>query len=239
VSTAWRPLAALLASRAGALTGHRLLLFAVPWLIVTTGSLNQAGAVALCHTLPYVLMQGLSGPLLDRIAPARIAGAGDLTGALAVAVLAAAQPPPLWLLMAAMAVVGAADGPATAAKTTLLPDVTLAARQPSDRGQALAIAAERAANTAGPALAGLLVSLYGTSRTLWLAAFLFIVASALARRTHLAHRRAGTAEQGSYLRQLWTGVRVVGRDRPLRAITTMYAITNALDYGLVVLLVPL
>jgi MFS family permease len=234
----WRPLAALLVSRSGALTGHRLLMLAVPWLVITTGTLTEAGTVALCHTLPYVIMQGLSGPLLDRIPPARVAAGGDLIGAAAVATLAAAGTPPLWLLMTAMAVVGAADGPAAAAKNVLLPDVTVAARQPSDRGQALAVVAERAASTLGPALAGLLISLYGTSRTLWLASLLFTVASTFVWRIRFANRRAVAAEPGSYLRQLWSGVRVVFRDRPLRAITIMYIVTNCLDSGLIVILIP-
>ncbi|MEU8658461.1 MFS transporter [Actinoplanes philippinensis] len=240
MTRAWRPLAALLVSRCGALAGHRLLMLAVPWLVISTGTLTEAGTVALCHTLPYVIMQGLSGPLLDRIPPARIAAGGDLIGAAAVATLAAAGTPPLWLLMTAMAVVGAADGPAAAAKNVLLPDVTVAARQPSDRGQALAVVAERAASTLGPAVAGLLISLYGTSRTLWLASLLFSVASALAWRIRLADRRAAASEPDtSYLRQLWAGVRVVFRDRPLRAITIMYIFTNCLDSGLIVILIPL
>ena len=76
MSRSWRPPAALLLSLAGALTGHRLLLLAAPWLVVTTGSLTEAGTVALCHTLPYAIMQGLSGPLLDRIPPAWVAAGG-------------------------------------------------------------------------------------------------------------------------------------------------------------------
>jgi MFS family permease len=239
VTGAWRPLAALLVSRSGAVTGHRLLMLAVPWLVITTGTLTEAGTVALCHTLPYVIMQGLSGPLLDRVPPAQVAAGGDLIGAAAVATLAATGTPPLWLLMTAMAVVGAADGPAAAAKNVLLPDVTVAARQPSDRGQALAVVAERAASTLGPAAAGLLISLYGTSRTLWLASLLFSVASALVWRIRLAERRAVASEPNSYLQQLWAGVRVVFRDRPLRAITIMYIVTNCLDSGLIVILIPL
>jgi hypothetical protein len=228
-SGSWRPLVDLLVSRAGALTGHRLLLLAVPWLIITTGTLTEAGTVALCHTLPYVIMQGLAGPLLDRVPAARVAAWGDLIGAAAVGLLAVAGSPPLWLLMATMAVVGAADGPASAAKNAVLPDVTLAAGQPPDRGQALAVVAERAASTLGPALAGVLIGLYGTSRTLWLAALLFTAASAFAWRIRRAARPPVTTEPGSYLRQLWAGVRAVSADRPLRAITIMYVVTNALD----------
>ncbi|BEL12917.1 MFS transporter [Actinoplanes sichuanensis] len=239
MTRAWRPLAALLVSRSGALTGHRLLMLAVPWLVITTGTLTEAGTVALSHTLPYVIMQGLSGPLLDRVPAARVAAGGDLIGAAAVATLAAAGTPPLWLLMTAMAVVGAADGPAAAAKNVLLPDVTVAARQPSDRGQALAVVAESAASTLGPAVAGVLISLYGTSRTLWLVSLLFSVASALAWRIRVADRRTVASKPDSYLRQLWAGVRVVFRDRPLRAITVMYVVTNCLDSGLIVILIPL
>jgi MFS family permease len=238
-SGSWWPLVALLISRAGALTGHRLLLLAVPWLIITTGTLREAGTVALCHTLPYVIMQGLSGPLLDRVPAARVAGWGDLIGAAAIGLLAVAGSPPLWLLMAAMAVVGAADGPASAAKNAVLPDVTLAAGQPQDRGQALAVVAERTASTLGPALAGVLIGLYGTSRTLWLAALLFTAASALAWRIRRAARPPVTTEPGSYMRQFWAGVRAVSADRPLRAITIMYVVTNALDHGLLVVCVPL
>jgi MFS family permease len=51
----------------------------------------------------------------------------------------------------------------------------------------------------------------------------------------LERRTAGFAVTG----QLWAGIRVVHRDRPLRAITIMYVATNCLDNGLVVMLIPL
>jgi MFS family permease len=197
------PLAGLIGSQATALTANRMLIIMVPWLALS-GSNNpaHAGLVGICHTAPYVLTQILSGPVIDRIGPRKVAAGGDLISALAITVLAATNGLPLWLLAIAMAAVGAADGPAATAKSVWLPAATIAAGKPIEYGAGLATAVERGATTVGPIAAGLLLTGSG-EHVLWLVAALFAAAATvtLINGGQLPRR----ATKDGYLRQLQQG----------------------------------
>ncbi|MGH3680807.1 MAG: MFS transporter, partial [Natronosporangium sp.] len=138
---AWRGLVGVLAAQAVAWTGTRLSALALPWFVLTTtGSATQAGLVVLAQMGPYVVVQALAGPLIDRIGPRRISVTCDLVAAGAMAMIPLmylAGALPLWALLALIAVVGSADGPANAAKTVFIPEVTRAARVPLERGTGL------------------------------------------------------------------------------------------------------
>jgi hypothetical protein len=72
-------LGALLASAACVLTAQRILLVAVPWLVLTeTGSAAATGLVSAAQVTPVLLAKVFGGPLLDRVGGARFAVAGDL-----------------------------------------------------------------------------------------------------------------------------------------------------------------
>lgn len=163
----WRGLVGVLAAQAAAWTGTRLSAIALPWFVLTsTGSAVQTGAVVFAQMGPYVVVQALAGPLIDRIGPRRISITGDVvaTAALAmVPLLYLAGTLPLWALMGLVAVVGAADGPSNAAKGVFLPEVTRSAGVPLERGTGLAGAIERLASTLGPAAGGLVVAAVGGS----------------------------------------------------------------------------
>src|SRR5262249_17721190 len=74
-----RGLIGVLSADFAALSASRLLSIAVPWFVLTTtGSAVQTGLIAFCQITPFAVAQTLSGPLIDRIGPRRIAVAGDL-----------------------------------------------------------------------------------------------------------------------------------------------------------------
>jgi MFS family permease len=74
-----RGLIGVLSADFAALSANRLLSIAVPWFVLTTtGSATKTGLIAFCQITPFVIAQALSGPLIDRIGPRRIAIAGDL-----------------------------------------------------------------------------------------------------------------------------------------------------------------
>ncbi|GLY02683.1 MULTISPECIES: MFS transporter [Actinoplanes] len=230
-------LVAVLGAQACALSAARMLLIAVPWLVLTsTGSPAQTGLVALCQTLPYVGMQIATGPLMDRIGPRRVAIAGDMISAVAMVLLAAAGSAPMWMLMVVMAIVGSADGPANAAKSILLPTATAAAGQPLERGTGLATAVERAATAGGPALAGLLIASYGAPHTLWLTAALLASASLIS--SMIRTDPAPPESDGNYFQRLRQGAAHLHQERSLRALTVMFVITNFLDQAFLTILLP-
>jgi MFS family permease len=238
MTTPKRSLAGLLLAHSGALTANRILLVALPWLVLTaTGSPTWTGVIAGCHTVPFVLAQAVSGPLLDRAGARWASSLGDLTSAAALAVLVATDRPPLWLIAGVALVLGAADGPAAAAKTVLLPGVTTAAGQPLERGAGIATAVERAATAAGPALAALLIATHDVRTALLAAAALLSVAAVLG--TVVPDRqRARPAPAESYPRRLRTGAAFLHTDTSLRAILAMVVVTNFVDQAFLAVLLP-
>jgi MFS family permease len=228
-------LAGLLVAMACALTGHRMLLVAVPWLVLSrTGSATQTGLVALAQAVPYLLTQVLAGPVIDRIGPRRMIIACTATSAVALLSLAVKPSAPIAVIAALMAVIGAADGPSTAAKATAAPAV-LKPGQPIERVTSLTIAVERTATTTGPALAGLLITTIGGPRSLYVTAALFAAAALAGTRLPHAHPKL---PGGSYLREFGEGIAFWRTDRTLRAISAMYLLGNLLDEALLTVLLP-
>ncbi len=72
------------------ISGTRLSTIAIPWLVLTTtGSPVLTGVVAMAEMLPYVVAKALSGPLIDRIGPKRLAIGCDLASVLVVGLVPA------------------------------------------------------------------------------------------------------------------------------------------------------
>ncbi|WP_328718070.1 MFS transporter [Streptomyces sp. NBC_00247] len=241
-----RGLFGMLSANAAALSANRVLSVALPWFVLTTtGSVGKTGLVAFCQIVPYVIAQALSGPLIDRIGPKRISVAGDLLSTVAMTVaplLYLTGNLPFGLLLALLAVVGAADGPANGAKGLFVPSATRAARVPIERGTGLSAAVERTATTVGPALAGVVVTAFGSLYALWVTAALFAI-SALVVSTTLTdpvpepHEKP-VEDSGGYFAQLRQGAEFLRDAKLLRSIIGMLAVTNLLDQAFMSVLLP-
>ncbi|WP_299539367.1 MFS transporter [uncultured Streptomyces sp.] len=241
-----RGLFGMLSANAAALSANRVLSVALPWFVLTTtGSVGKTGLVAFCQIVPYVIAQALAGPLIDRIGPKRISVVGDLlsTAAMVTApLLHLSGNLPFGLLLGLLAVVGAADGPANGAKGLFVPAATRAARVPLERGTGLSAAVERTATTIGPALAGVVVTAFGSLYALWVTAALFAV-SALVVSTTLSDpvpepHEAQVEESGGYFSQLRQGAAFLKDAKLLRSIVGMLAVTNLLDQAFMAVLLP-
>ncbi|HEV2637456.1 MAG TPA: MFS transporter [Actinocrinis sp.] len=241
-----RGLVSLLAAYGSALTANRVLAVAMPWFVLTTtGSITKTGLVAFCQVLPYVIFQALSGPLIDRIGPKRISVTGDL-----VSTTATALAPLLYLagmlsfpvLLGLMAVVGMADGPANGAKGLFVPSATRKARVPIERGTGLSTVVERSATTVGPAIAGVVVALFGSVFAFWATAALFalsalIVSATLTDPVPEPHERPVT-QDAPYLTRLREGADFLRGAGLLRSIVVMLAMSNLLDQAFMSVLLP-
>jgi MFS family permease len=241
VGVSRRPLAGVLVAQACTLSASRILALAVPWLLLTATddpaeAALHAGVVVFCQTAPYALTQLLAGPLLDRYGPRRISIAGDLVSAALLAVLALSPAAPVWLIAVVLAGVGAADGPATAAKRLLIPVAASAAGQPLTRGAGLATALERAATAFGPAIAGWLVAVAGGAPALWVTAALLGAAAPIATITFVNPPR--DREAHGYAARLREGARFLRRHTGLRSLAVMFTVTNLLDQALISVLLP-
>ncbi len=239
----WRGLAGVLAAQAVAWTGTRVSAIALPWFVLTTtGSVVQTGIIAFVEMAPYVVCQALLGPVIDRAGPRRISIAGDLISMAAVAMvplLYAADALPIVALWALVAIAGASRGPSDAAKTVFIPAVTQAARIPLERGTGLSGSIERLASTIGPAAAGLVVAVVGAPYALVITATVFGLGAAIVAATAPREPGRPAAEPGvGYFARLRDGAAFLRRERLLRSMAGMVAVTNLLDAAWSSVLLP-
>ncbi|MFC9065513.1 MULTISPECIES: MFS transporter [Streptomyces] len=244
-----RPLAGLLGAVAVSQTGTKISTIALPWFVLTTtGSAVQTGLVALFEMAPYVLLKGLSGPVIDRIGPRRVSWTMDLVSAvpaLLIPLLHAAGALSLPVLLALVAVIGAARGPGDLAKQVMVPEAAERCRVPLERATGLSGTTERLSATIGPGAAGLLVALIGSMSALFVIAGCFaagslIIAATLPRAMGRPHRDpdgAGDDDLG-YWARLGQGFGVVRGDPLLLSIALMIAVTNLLDAAFMQVMLP-
>jgi MFS family permease len=158
---------------------------------------------------------------------------GDLVSMFAVAtipVLFAADLLSIGLLLAIVGVVGAFRGPSDAAKSVFIPAMTDEARVPLERGTGLAGTIERLSSTVGPAVAGVLVAALGGPYALGITAVLFGLGAVVIAWATPGYRAPVSGEPAErYWSRLKAGASFVRRERLLRSIVGMVAVTNLLD----------
>jgi MFS family permease len=242
-----RGLWAFLASEVVSVTGTRMSMVAIPWFVlVTTGSAALTGLVAFAETLPYVVVLGLGGPLVDRWGARRVAVLSDVVAAVlvgAVPLLHLVGRLPLGVLMLLVAVAGAVRGLGTATYV-LMPGLADQARMPIERATGLHDGMNRVAGMVGLPLAGVLMAVWSAPVVLLLDAASFLVAGLLiALFVDRAAEPAADAtseheEKVGYVAELREGFAFLRGDRLLVAIALMVLVTNLLDQAYSVVLVP-
>ncbi|WMT86619.1 MFS transporter [Pelagibacterium sp. 26DY04] len=224
------------------ISGTRLSMIAIPWLVLTmTGDPVLTGVVAFAEMAPYVIAKALGGPLLDRLGARRVSIVGDFASVgvvAAVPVLDHFELLAVPLLIALMAILGALRGPADAAKQAMIPSVAREGKLPLERVTGIMGTIERLASTIGAAAAGALVAVIGPAQALAFNGICLAVAAIVL----LAGTRSTTiAEAGvpqSYGRQFAEGFDFLRKDAVLVGIAVMVALTNFIDQAFGVVLVP-
>lgn len=228
----------LLTAHAISMLGTCMSFLAVPWFVlVATGSATTTGLVACAELLPYVLVQGLGGPLVDRIGPWRMSVLTDLVAALAMGLVPACHALGLLslpLLIAAVAVAGAFRGAGDIARRVLLPRVS---RLALDRASGLYDGAGRLAGLIGGPLAGALIAVSSAPTVLAIDAGTFL-ASALLIGSLSSPVRETPPESGAYWALLRQGFDYIRKDRLLLGIVAMIVVTNLLDQAYASVLLP-
>jgi len=249
VSARRTPLWGYLTAQAVSITGTRLSMIAIPWFVLTTtGSATRTGLVAFAEMAPLVLLQFLSGPLIDRLGARRVAVTCDWGSALVVGTVPLLHQLDLLTfpaLLALVAVAGALRGPGDAARHAMLPLLVEQSHLPTERVTGLDGTVERTASLAGAAIAGGVVAAVGGADALVVDAASFLVSAVvlvattrgLATATPAAEARSPSGVRG-YLRELREGWTFTRRDPVLMGIAVMVAVTNLLDQAWSVVLVP-
>lgn len=245
MSTSRRPFVALVLAEIFSLSGTRLSMIAIPWLVLTTtGDPMMTGIVAFAEMLPYVIAKALGGPLIDRIGARTISITSDLGSLAAVAmipVLHLTGTLSILTLMPLVVVMGTLRGPADAAKQAMVPGVANVGQLPLERVTGTMGTVERLATTIGAAAAGALVALIGPALALGVNAATF-GASALTVSAGIHHELDNQADEAenseSYLTQFREGWLFLRRDAVLVGIVVMVASTNFLDQAFTTVLMP-
>ncbi|MGO6847813.1 MFS transporter [Rhizobium ruizarguesonis] len=251
------PFLALAAAETLSLSGTRLSTIAIPWLVLsTTGSPVLTGLTAMMEMLPYVAAKALSGPLIDRVGPKRIAVVCDTASVAVVGLVPLLDLFGLLdmpLLLPVVFAMGVLRGPSDAAKQAMVPDIATLAAMPLERVTGVVGAIERLASTAGAAGAGALIGLIGPGQALVVNAVTFAAAALIVgvgipglRRVPEPRgmpepRGAPEARPGgmsSYFSDLREGWRFLRGDAVLVSIVTMVATTNLLDQAYHAVLLP-
>jgi MFS family permease len=252
------PFAGLLSAYVVSTLGTSMSGLAVPWLVLTTtGSAGKTGLVAFAQMLPYVTMQALAGPVVDRIGLRRSYVWGNLTAAVAVGavpLMYATGALSLGVLLGLVAIAGAVRGAADCANVALVPATARAGQIPLERAAGLNASANRTAILLGAPIAGVLVTVTNSATVVLIDAVTFAVAAivvAVSVRSidpDAAPLAAVPGDDGAqpiptgtlrrYRQDLAEGVRFLRRDRLLLGIAAMVAVTNLLDQGLSSVLLP-
>ncbi|MGW5127068.1 MFS transporter [Streptomyces sp. NPDC004069] len=249
-----RPLTGVLAAMAVSLTGTRVSAVALPWFVlVTTGSATQTGLAAFCEMTPYVVVKVFTGPLVDRIGPRTVSWTTDLASAAAAAavpLLHALDALSFPLLLALVALIGAARGPGDLAKTVMVPEAADRGRVPLERATGLSGVVERLASTLGMAAGGALVGLLGPLTGLVVNAGCFALGSVIiglslpggmgraAEEQPAQATGATAAAEPGYWRRFGEGFTFLRGELLLLSVIVMVGITNLLDAGFNSVLVP-
>lgn len=226
------PFVALLTAATVSQAGTRMSQLAVPWLVLTeTHSPVLTGLVGTAEIAPFVVMQILGSPLVDRLGGHRVALVGNLTAGLAMAAIPLAWQAgwhQLWAVLALVFIAGLARGPADSAELVLLPPVAERAGISIDRATALSDGTGRLAGLLGAPAAGVLIAVIGPANVVAFDAASFLAGAALLT---LVPVDAGRTEPDGlgYRRQLSDGFSFVRRHPLLRSISGMVLFTNLAD----------
>lgn len=223
-------------------------LLALPWFVLTTtGSATRTGLVAFAEMAPYVAVQALGGPLVDRTGARRTSIATDVLAAAfvgAVPVLESAHALSFTALSALVALAGAVRGAGDCARDVMLPGAGELAGVPIERSSGLFDGVSRLATLVGAPLAGLLVAVTSALGVLALDAGTFaasaVLVALLVPVDVQPERRAASAGTGvgRYVRELGEGFRFLAGERLLLAIAAMVLVTNFVDQAGTAVLVP-
>jgi MFS family permease len=234
-----RPLTGLLAAVGISTLGTRMTFLAVPWFVLTTtGSAMTTGVIAFAEMAPYVGVQALGGPVIDRIGVRRISVGTDLLAALAlglVPTLHALNVLSVPVLGCLVALGGGARGAGDAARDVLVPGVSEIAGTTLERSSGLYDGVSRLAALIGLPVAGGLVVLISAANVIALDAASFVVSALLVFAmvpTRAQPPPAGEppgAEERSYVASLREGLRFLKTDRLLLGIALMVLATNFVD----------
>lgn len=240
-----RSLYGMLVASSVSIAGTRVSTIAIPWFVLTqTRSAALTGLVLTAEMAPYVISKALGGPLVDRRGPRAISVWGDVLSGAFLALIpilyAVGQldlPERVPLLLGLVALAGVFRGPGDGARNAMIPAVSDASGLSIERITGLDATVDRASGLLGAGIGGFLVAGFGAAETVAVTAGTAF-ASALIVALFIPSVAGDTEDEGSYFTRLRAGASYLRKDRLLRAILVMIAVTNLLEAAYVSVMLP-
>jgi MFS family permease len=218
---------------------------AIPWFVlVSSGSAAETGIVVFAEMAPYVLVQGLGGPLVDRLGAWRVAVISEFAAACAmglIPILHLTDHLSIPILAVLVALAGAVRGAGDTGNRVLIPGLADDARMPLERASGLFDGGSRIASMIGVPLAGVLIAVMSAPGVVAIDAVSFLV-SGIAILTSVPRSAQPEPDPeettAGYLERLRQGFGYLRKDRLLLGIGAMVLVTNFLDAGYGGVLLP-
>ncbi|HZS16183.1 MAG TPA: MFS transporter [Candidatus Dormibacteraeota bacterium] len=195
-----------------------------------------SGLVVLTAIVPGLLVSPIAGAILDRGARIPLIMLDFATGAAAlvlVVLLARAGVLQPWMLVLIVGLASLTMPLSNSGTRSLFP--LIVPRPLWDRANASDSGAFVVATVVGPGLAGVIVALAGTTYALLVPAAIWACAAALLAGMHIAP--PATAPRGTVLRDAWSGLLYVLRNRGLRALAVTLSVYN-MGQGVITVALP-
>jgi MFS family permease len=231
------PIAALVAAEAISATGSQMTYLALPWFVLTTtGSPSRMALVVAAEVVPWALLGIPAGAAAARVGLKRTLVVCNLCWVPLVGLIPAlhyAGALTFGMLLGLAALMGALWPAYLASQHALLPGLVGEERRAVAQASALLFSSMRMTYMVGPALAGVLIAVWGAPTVLFIDAASFLVAALLLLRFVPAVERP---PDGPELAGLLAGVRFLARDPFLRPLTAAQVISQTAFQALVVAL---
>jgi predicted MFS family arabinose efflux permease len=201
--------------------GTQMTLLALPWLVLaSTGSATRTGLVFAVQVLPMALLGFAGGEVIHRLGARRTMLLADAARGPIIALvplLSAMDMLSLGALLAIVATLGVLGVPYFAAQRVLATELAGSEPKTLTRANSVLEGCFNTAAFAGPALAGVLIALFGAQQVLWFDAASFGLSCLVLWR--FVPRSEGTAQPATTVRHgVLAGVRALRDDDFLRPV---------------------
>lgn len=230
------PVSVFLTGTGISMIGNTMAGVAIPWFVLQqTGSASQTGFTGMAAALPMAMSGVFGGPLVDRLGGRKMSIVSDIISAQAVLAIPILYRLDLltYPLILVLVFLGAMlDIPGVTARRMLLPGFQKQARiRPEQMNSAFEVL-NNASTMVGPALAGVLIALFGPVNVLWLTTVGFLISAAGVYLFAPTDAAAGAAAQRlPYLESMKEGFRFIGKTPVLLAMATLFGVSNFIAGG--------
>jgi MFS family permease len=226
------PFVALIAADNISRVGNMITSVAIPWLVLTTtGSAALTGLAVFANALPVVISLLFGGVIADRYSYRRVSIVGDLASGVTVAMIPVLDHTvglAFWQLLVLVFLGTLLDIPAEVARYSALPELAAQAGLRLERATALSETVLTIVSLVAPALAGVLIAVFGASNVLILDALTFALAAVTVAR-FLPYRPQPAREVGEsrgYVAEFKQGLRFIRHERLLFPLVVFFAAMN-------------